>query len=156
MKPLAKFLMVGDGPPDPSDVAHEAFRKVIERGNLAAIGNLKTYIWRTACNVVLRDKQVRKLHARHEYAIQELFFPIKGEHLNPETIFKGRQQLQKINQVLAEMPAKRRRAFVLHRLEGLSVAEVGRRLGIGRTAAAKHVNRATAEIVALFIDESEQ
>ena len=35
---------------------------------------------------------------------------------------------------------------MLHRVEGLSIAETGRRLGIGRTTAAQHISRAAADL----------
>ena len=49
-------------------------------------------------------------------------------------------------EALRTMPEKRRRIFILNRLEGLSYTEIARRTGIGRTAVTKHVARATADI----------
>ncbi|MEM8862595.1 MAG: sigma factor-like helix-turn-helix DNA-binding protein [Chloroflexota bacterium] len=51
-----------------------------------------------------------------------------------------------MNQALGDMPAKRRRAFVLHKVDGLSVSEVARRLKIARSPAQKHINKATQDI----------
>ena len=147
--------MYGDGPPDPDDVAQEAFRRVIERGNLSSIKNLKAFIWRIARNLVLKEREVRQARSRYDFEVEQIYFPLKDDNSTPERIISAREQLTLINEVLSQMPEKRRRALVLHRIEGLSVAEVGRRLGIGRTAAAKHVARAVAELNARFLDTPE-
>lgn len=143
--------MFGDGPPDPDDVAQEAFRRVIEHRDIASIHNLKAFIWRTARNLVLKEKHTQQVRARYDFEVEQLYFPLKGDDSTPERIIKAREQLQAINELLVKMPEKRRRALVLHRIDGLSVAEVGRRLGISRTAAAKHVARASAELHAWIL-----
>lgn len=145
----------GDGPPDPDDVAQEAFHRIMERGDLSSIRNLKAFIWRTARNLVLKDKRLREMRSRHDFEVEQIYFPLRGDDSTPERIISAKQQLKTINDVLRTMPEKRRRAFVLHRLEGLSVAEVGRRLGVSRTAAAKHIARAAAALNAEFIEEDE-
>ena len=145
----------GNGPPDPEDVVQEAFQRVIARGDWSSISNLKAFIWRTARNLIFKETQRKEIRARHDFEIEQIFFPIKGDDSNPERIISAKEQLKSINEVLRNMPEKRRRALILHRVEGLSVAEVGRRLGICRTAAAKHVSRGAAEINALFIKDSE-
>ena len=147
--------MFGDGPPDPEDVAQEAFQRVILKGDLSSIRNLKAFIWRTARNLVLKEKQTTERRAAREFEVRQYLFPAEGDDSTPEGIISAREQLNAINEALGKMPEKRRRALILHRLEGLTVAEVGRRLGIGRTAAAKHVARAAAELNALFVDDTE-
>ncbi|MEM7704871.1 MAG: sigma-70 family RNA polymerase sigma factor [Pseudomonadota bacterium] len=146
----------GDGPPDPDDVAQEAFQRVIERGDLASIRNLKAFIWRTARNLVLTEKNTVKRREARRPEIERRSFAGEGDVSSPEKIIIAKEQLSSINDVLRRMPEKRRRALILHRLEGLSVAEVGRRLGIGRTAAAKHVSRAAAELNALLANDKER
>ena len=146
--------MYGDGSPDPDDVAQEAFHRVIERGDISTIRNLKAFIWRTARNLVLKDKHLADMRSRHDFEIEQIYFPLKGDDSTPERIISAKEQLKAINDVLCKMPEKRRRAFILHRIEGLSIAEVGRRLGVGRTAAAKHVTRAAAELNAKIVHGS--
>ncbi|MEM9878639.1 MAG: sigma-70 family RNA polymerase sigma factor [Pseudomonadota bacterium] len=147
--------MFGEGPPDPDDVAQEAFRKVLERGNYQAIGNLKAFVWRTARNIVLMAKQKHEVRTRLDFEVEQLFFPLKGDILSPETIISARQQLRAINDLLEQMPEKRRRALMLYRIEGLPMIEVARRLGVSRSAATKHVSKAQMQINALFFDEAD-
>ena len=148
--------MFGDGPPDPDDIAQLAFQKIIERGDVSSIHNLKAFIWRTARNLVLKEKRAEDVRSRYDFEIEQLFFPLKGDDSTPERVLSAREQLKAINRVLRRMPEKRRRALILHRMDGLSVAAVARRLGISRTAAAKHVARGAAEIDALLAEEGKR
>ncbi|MEL7025315.1 MAG: RNA polymerase sigma factor [Pseudomonadota bacterium] len=154
LKPLAVALrsIYGDGPPDPEEVAQEAFHRVVNHKNPASISNLKAFIWRTARNLVIDEKKRVSVRSRYDFEIEQLFFAFEGGASTPETLITAREQLELINEALGKMPEKRRRAFVLHRVEGMTITETGRRLGIGRTAAAKHIARAAADLHALLLE----
>lgn len=147
---LARTLrsMFGDGPPDPDDVAQEAFHRLMKRGDHASIKNLKAFVWRTARNLLLTEKRREVMRSRHDYEIEQLFFAFTSHESSPENAIQAKEQLKLINEAIMKMPAMRRRAFVLHRIEGLSIADVGRQLGISRPTASKHIGRATADIEA--------
>ena len=147
--------MYGDGPPDPDDITQLAFEKVFQRGDLSSISNLKAFVWSTARNLFRKEKRAQAVRTRHDYEVEQIYFSLKGDDSTPERVIGARQQLKAINKLLWTMPEKRRKALILHRIDGLSVAAVGRRLGISRTAAAKHVARALEEIDALFAEETE-
>ena len=144
----------GDGPPDPEDAAQAAFHQVYERGNYASIRNLRAYLWRTARNIILSETRNTNARANYDYQIEQLYFAVQGDNLSPENVINARQQLEAINECLRSMPEKRRRAFMLYRVEQLTLVEVGRRLGISRTAVTKHISRAQLQINALFFEET--
>lgn len=147
--------MYGDGPPDPDDVAQAAFQKVMERGNISSIQNLKAFVWRTARNLVFKAHRSRETRSKYDYEIDELYFPLKTDEMTPERVILAKEQLQAINAILLKMPKKRRRAFLLHRIEGLTVSAVARRLGVSRSTADEHIARAAAELNRHFIDPPE-
>ncbi|MEM9529449.1 MAG: sigma-70 family RNA polymerase sigma factor [Pseudomonadota bacterium] len=136
----------GSGPPDPEDIAQQAYRKLLERKRLDDIGNLEAFLWRTARNLVFKDYRAKAVRSRYDYELEQLYFPSRGCDLDPERVGIAKEQVNQVRQVLLAMPERRRRAFVLHRIEGLSIAETGRRLKISATAAAKHIARAMASI----------
>ncbi|MEO1406998.1 MAG: sigma-70 family RNA polymerase sigma factor [Pseudomonadota bacterium] len=136
----------GAGPPDPEDIAQQAFQKLIERGNRADIRNLKAFLWRIARNTLLKAVKKETVRSRHDFEIEHLFFPARGDESTPETVLAVKEELEAINEVLRQMPEKRRHAFLLHKIDGLSVAAVARRLGISRTPAQKHITRAASQI----------
>lgn len=136
----------GDGPPDPEDVTQEAFRRLAEKGDLGAIENFKAFLWRTARNLVLTERRKTDMRSQADFEVSQLFFAVKGTEFTPERVLEVEQQLRIINAALGKMPERRRKAFLLHRVDGLNLAAVGRQLGVSRRAAVKHVMRAIVDI----------
>lgn len=136
----------GSGPPDPAEVAHQAFHKLIERKDCSDILNLKAFLWRTARNTFLKAIKKRHVRSHYDFEVEQIFFPTRGDNSTPEKVLEVEQELREINKVLRIMPEKRRHAFLLHKVEGLSVSAVARRLGISRTPAQKHITRAAHQI----------
>ncbi|MEM8776640.1 MAG: sigma-70 family RNA polymerase sigma factor [Pseudomonadota bacterium] len=157
LKDLSKGLRdrFGDGPPDPEDVAQEAFRRLIERGDTRSIKNLKAFLWRTARNLVFDDKKMSSIRSKYDLDIEQIFFSVKGDNSSPETVILAREQLKAVNALLRDMPEKRRRALILYRIEGLTLVEVSRRLRISRTAVSKHIARAQIALNALCIEDAD-
>ena len=134
--------LFGNGPPDPEDVTQLAFQKLLERPDHSDIRDLDSFLWRTARNLVLKAKRAQDVRSRYDFEIEHLFFPLRGDNSTSERVLIAREQLRAINEALREMPVRRRRAFLLHKVEGLSVSDVARQLKIGRTTAHKHIVRA--------------
>ena len=72
---------------------------------------------------------------------------------DPESALAVRQKAQRLEARLAAMPPRRREAFRLHRLEGLSQSQVAARTGQSRSAVEKHVSDATAAMRLAFAAE---
>ena len=136
----------GSGPPDPNDITQLAFQKLIERDDLSDIANLEAFLWRTARNLTLTEKRNSDIRSRYDFEVEHLFFAIRGSDCDPERVLKVQQQLEIIDEALRKMPAKRKRAFLLHRVDGLNFAAIGRRMGFSRKMARKHVMRAVIDI----------
>lgn len=136
----------GNGPPDPDDLTQLAFQKLIERGDISDISNLKGFLWNTARNLLFNDRRNRITRSKYDFEIEHLFFPNRGADSTPESVIGAREELRAINKAFDQMPNKRRLAFIMHRIDGLSVAEVARRLGIARSPARRHILRAMEDI----------
>lgn len=53
--------------------------------------------------------------------------------------FEQQQRLSHLAAALAELPPRRREAFVLHKFDGLSQVEVAERMGISLSMVEKHI-----------------
>ena len=96
--------------------------------------------------------------ARREKAWQETSTDrLHGESVSatpdPEAELAVRQKAKRLEAQLAAMPPKRREAFRLHRMEGLSQSQVAARTGQSRSAVEKHVSGATAAMRLAFAAE---
>ena len=136
----------GNGPPDPEDVAQQAFQKLLEREDRSDIRNLKAFLWRTARNAFLSGFYREDVRGRYDFEIELLFFPERGVNSSPERVLSIEEELQAVNEALRLMPERRRHAFILHKVEGLSVAEVAKRLNVSLTPVRKHITRAAHDI----------
>lgn len=146
----------GQGPPEPEDVAQRAFAKVYEVEDLSAISNLPGFLWRTARNILISEKRHLSVRAHNADDIAEAFFPSGGDVLTPERVLLAKDQMGLVTAALSNMPKKRRRILIMNRIEKLSYTEIGRRLGIGRTAVTKHVAKAMADIDAALAENEDR
>lgn len=136
----------GDGPPDPEDIAHEAFTKLAEHKDLSGIKHLRAFLWRTARNLMLDFKRRAEVRTKYDFEIEHLYFALDGLDNSPENVLEVKEQLELINDVIAAMPTNRRKAFLLHRVDGLNFSQTGRKLGMTPSAVIKHVSRAALDI----------
>ena len=149
-EPLIAFLLAtfGAGPPEPEDIVQKAYGQLIAADNLNDIDNLKAYLWRTARNIAVSEIRSLRSAERHMDEIGRESSDEACYLLTPERVLKGKEAFQVVMRALRTMPGRRRRAFVLTRIEGLSHAETARRLGISRPAVTSYVAAATAYILA--------
>jgi RNA polymerase sigma factor (sigma-70 family) len=138
----------GSGPPDPEDVAQQVFVRLatMDAAMAEQVVHPKSFLYRMAENVVLDEKRraiVRAAHARETMAGAD---DLAGCDTPIENVLVAREDLALIEKTIRAMPDRRRQCFLLHRMEELSCAEIGRRLGVSHTAARKHVERALADI----------
>ncbi|MEM9234811.1 MAG: sigma-70 family RNA polymerase sigma factor [Pseudomonadota bacterium] len=153
---LAAYLRkaFGDGPPDPDDVAQEAFHRLVQQESLDRIKNLRAFLWRTARNILLSQKRNIESRSRFDYEIEHLFFASKSPAATPERVLVVREQLKIVAEVLKKMPDRRRKAFLWNRVEGLTLTAIGTRLGITRRAVARHVIQAAYDLETTLQDVS--
>ncbi|MEM9181719.1 MAG: RNA polymerase sigma factor [Pseudomonadota bacterium] len=134
----------GTGPPEPEDVAQRAFMQLAARGDLSDIRNPRSFLRQIARNLMISGFRAETTRRGYERSAAES--AIEGVESTPQRVLEGNEELVVIMETLDRMPHTRRRAMILHRFDGLNLADVGRRLGISRTAAAKHVARAMQAI----------
>ncbi|MEM1088296.1 MAG: sigma-70 family RNA polymerase sigma factor [Pseudomonadota bacterium] len=138
--------MFGDGPPDPEDVTQQAFEKLLARGDCSDIKDPQAFLWRTARNLCLKGRRHEDVRSKYDFEIEQLFFAQQGAETAPERVLRAREELALINEALRRMPELRRQAFVLSRIEGLTVTQVAQRLNISRSPATRHIQRACRDI----------
>lgn len=116
------------------------------------------YLYQIGRNLWLDRRRGESRAARREKAWQDTCTDrLYGESVcaipDPEATLATRQKAARLEAQLATMPPKRREAFRLHRLHGLSQAEVAARTGQSRSAVEKHVSGATAAMRLAFAAE---
>jgi RNA polymerase sigma-70 factor (ECF subfamily) len=77
---------------------------------------------------------------------------VAGEDVADEApadeVAASRQRLRRLVEAVAELPPQMRRAFTLHKLDGLSHAETARTMGLSVKSVEKHVSAALGRLAA--------
>src|SRR3546814_6394748 len=69
---------------------------------------------------------------------------------------EGREKLKALHRALAELPERERRAFEMHRMQGLTYAEIGVALGLSQTRAYELVRAALEHCMIKLMGRSEE
>jgi RNA polymerase sigma-70 factor (ECF subfamily) len=108
------------------------------------MGDLRAYLFRTARNLLV-DRQ------RQAAAQERLFAPAApvddrapSQEPAADQALEDAQALDALREALAELPERPRLALLWHRLDGLTLREIGQRLGVSESMAARYVTGALA------------
>ena len=135
----------GSGPPEPQDVAQQAFLRYATAPESTQVQNERAYLYRIAHNILVEER--RRLSVRRAaLASLEIRTPTRANELTPERVLIASERLAILRNVLTAAPEIRRRSFTLHRLDGLPCAEIARRTGYSESAVKKHVTLVLADI----------
>jgi RNA polymerase sigma factor (sigma-70 family) len=135
----------GAGPPDPEDIAQQAFIKFAAVDDRDAIDNPRAYLFRTAHNVFVDEH--RRLAIRRASSSDTRAQPVSDDR-TPERVLVGQERLEILARSLRAMPPARRRSFLLNRLQGLSCAAIARMTGYSESAVKKHIGLVLSELEA--------
>lgn len=138
--------LVGSGPPDPQDVVHASFEKLASIDCPESIENPHAFLWRTAQNILSSEKRSASVRARHSVNVADVFYSDSGSGAGPERVLLAYKELSAVVAALECMPTQRRTVFLMSRVDGLSLTEIAKRLGISRPAVSKRLLLALKEL----------
>jgi RNA polymerase sigma-70 factor (ECF subfamily) len=126
---------------DAEDLAQEAFLRLWRIGEWDRIRSLEAFVLKTAANLV-KDRS-RRTHTRMMLSAVPLSdLTLQDAGSEPDRVMEAVQTLTVLLQVIGRLQAGTREAFVLHRLEDCSHAQIASRMGISISMVEKHVGRA--------------
>ena len=141
---LVRFLTARTGSAaEAEDIVQDLFLKV-QTLDPSRIENPTAFFYRLASNLhVDRLRSARRRTARNESYADIHTDKMGGELVaatpDPVQILESRQALRQLMEAVELLPPQCRRVFTLHKLEGLSYAEVASTLGISKSAVEKHM-----------------
>ncbi len=123
------------------DVVQTAFIRYTESS--LPVLNPRAFLYKTCSNIAI--DQIRRRDVRSGYArsVAEIEFE-SVEEIGPERQLEARQRLAIISRALRAMPGKRRQLLIMNRFDGLSYAEIARRVNLSETVVRKHIAKALA------------
>ncbi|MGC4252328.1 MAG: sigma-70 family RNA polymerase sigma factor [Sphingobium sp.] len=128
-------------PNDLEDVVQDVALKMHQRAGKDGINNVQGYLFQVARSV-LAD------HGRRSQARMELLHDALEDHGHPveaclpDRIAEDREELRHMLAALRSLPDRARQAFVLHRFENMSYADIAAHMRISVSAVEKNIMRA--------------
>ena len=150
---------VGDGPPDPDDIVHQAFANFAARDEDLRIGNPAAFLIQSARNLIF-DHYKRAATRLHIDVEDHILEDVIGTHdeISPEIVVLGRERLDCVMAALKRLPPRQARFVLLARVEGLSYTEIARTENTSISTARREVEagvRACIQALQEFMGDDE-
>jgi RNA polymerase sigma-70 factor (ECF subfamily) len=129
-----------------ADLTQETFLRFAEQGGSAAILHNRAYLYRTAHNLAV-DQVRRGERRRTDSVTHDDMANIPEDRPSVEDVIDARERLDRLRTAIQMLPKRTRQVFVLHRVEGLTYAEVAERLGISESSVQKHLAKALHHVM---------
>ena len=120
------------------EIAQEAYVHLLQLDHPGAVSFLRAFLFKTAANLAI-DRLRQRSRRSHMVSMPELDFAVF--ELSPERQLSGEQAVNVLGAAVAQLPAKCRQAFLLHRVYDMQIDEIAQRMGIGVCMARRYVAR---------------
>ncbi len=125
------------------DIVQTAFTRIAEI-DFESVQNHRAFLYKTSYNLAIDFKRHGSVRQKYiDERIDTDYFCV--EELSPDRVFEGGRQLNIITRAMWGMPKKRRKLLMMSRFDGLSYAEIARRIGLSETVVRKHISKALAD-----------
>ncbi len=141
---LTRYLRArfGAGPPEPEEAVQAAFAGFAGLADPESVRNPGAYLRRMAVNYIFEwhRRGTRTVRVHRDVQVLEA----GNADLSPEDILSSKEELGRLNDIIAQLKPKQRIALLLHRVDGLSFVEIAREMGISQSGARLLVDTAFA------------
>ena len=123
------------------DLLHWAYLRLDSHGSTTQITNAVAYLTKTAVNIRIDRARREDFLTRHSFEAASCFdspAPLQ------DRVVEGRRRLERLNEGLAQLPARTREIFLLYRAEEMKQGEIAQLFDISKSAVEKHVAKAVA------------
>ncbi|MBO9723470.1 MAG: sigma-70 family RNA polymerase sigma factor [Novosphingobium sp.] len=143
---LRRFLNSRIDTFDAEDILQDLWVRLQNMQQPINLDNARSYLYRAASNLLIdrvREKRrrmhrERRWHDFHtDFSLPDTEVVDRAKSVEEEII--RRQTLLVLSAAVSELPAGARKVFTLHKIDGLSHADVAARLGISRSGVEKHM-----------------
>jgi RNA polymerase sigma factor (sigma-70 family) len=125
-----------------TDIAQEAFARLLTASSAAVIHNPLGFLFRVAGNLAIDHCRAGDRALRQELGASA-WESLPAADTAPDDMAYSHQCLDRLEEAIATLPPQCRRVFVLCKFEGYSHDEIAASLRISRSAVEKHVMHGT-------------
>lgn len=121
------------------DVAQEAYVRLLSLEETGAVSYLRAFLFKIAENLAIDRLRREDIHER---TVRLPLFHEFTDTRTPERQATAEQAVQRLERVIAALPVKCRRAFVLKRFEGHDVTAISEELNLSKRMVRDYIARA--------------
>jgi RNA polymerase sigma-70 factor (ECF subfamily) len=121
------------------EVAQEAYVRLLSLEDSGAVSFLRAFLFKTAANLAVDRIRSRN---RQRQALDAGLCDESREAPTPDREAASAQEMEIVRHLVAELPPKCRRAFLLHRVHGAEFAEIAEEMGLSERMVRHYVLRA--------------
>lgn len=125
------------------EIAQEAYVHLLRLDHPGAISYLQAFLFKTAANLAV-DRLRQRGRRLHISSMADVDFAVF--ELTPERQLGGEQAMAVLGAAVAELPAKCRQAFLLHRIHEVSIDNIALTMNIGVCMVRRYVARALEHV----------
>ena len=139
LRQLKKFLRRrGSSPQDAEDLVQEAVVRLFAyTRKVGEVRNAEAFLARTAMNLAVDLHRSSRRDRFESEPVEVLELLDLGPA--PDEVFAAEQRLLRMKKALDQVSRRTREVFFMHRLQGLSHAEIATKLGVSKSAVEKHI-----------------
>lgn len=137
---------------DEADLAQDACLKLVETSHKQTLKAPAHLLFRMARNLVIDRLRQRAVITRL-FRSDEAYTQYASSSADPERVLIASERLRRALELIDAMPARRRQALLLHRIDGLSYLEIARTMGISVKTVEKHLSAAVLELTEKMHDD---
>lgn len=145
--------MYGEGPPEPEELAQQAFERIIGLETTEHIENPRAFLFRVAINLGL--KAIRRVNLSRRYVAEQVAGP-EGlvEEIDPERLYEGREKIRALDAAMASLTRKQREIVTRTRFYGQTYAEISKVKGWSQADISRQLN-AALKVLAEAVEANE-
>jgi RNA polymerase sigma factor (sigma-70 family) len=142
---LRRYFQRRVGPVEADDLLQEVVLAMHKRGGVAEIEHVGGYIFSVAARVLARNARIG---GRMPRSGGDDHFHLLIDDLSPERSLLAKDSVQKLIEILQTLPPRAAQAFILHRFEEMSYAEIASHMGVSVRAVESHIKRTMDRVLA--------
>ncbi len=136
-EPLRNFLYYRYGDmARAEDVIQESFAKIWQNCEKIILSTAKSYLYKIAINMTLNVIRDHEIALKYKSSRTDINFN------TPEFELEEKEFKEKLSKAIESLPYRQREAFLLHRIEKKSYADISSQLGISIKAVEKRIHLA--------------
>ena len=146
---LRRYFQKRVGHAEAEDLVQDVFVAMQVRGSLDEPEKVDRYLFRVAAHILARRGQRQGWNWASHAELGDIDAP--PDEISPERILIANERLARLMEALNALPPRMAEAFVLHRFDEMTYAEIARRMGVSVRTVESFIARAVTR-VALIVE----